>query len=107
MMCGGPSYFIGGLINFKRILYIRAREIMFAGTTAPTFLARVLYVLLYPLIWMEARGLEAVISFQLSLKACNMVPNVRLEDSVNCSVPIATPDFHPMVADGRIKARRG
>ena len=36
-----------------------------------------------------------------------MVPNVRLEDSVNCSVPIATPGFHAMVVDGRIKARRG
>lgn len=99
-------YFIGGLINFKRILYIRAREIMFVGWALSLF-ARFLYVLMYPLIWMEARGLEALITFQLSLKACKMVPNVRLEDSVNCSVPIATPGFHAVVVDGRIKARRG
>jgi len=32
------------------------------------------------------------------------VPKTRIEDGVNCSVPIATPDFYPMVADGRIKA---
>jgi len=33
-----------------------------------------------------------------------MVPKERIEDGVNCSVPIATPGFYPMVADGRIKA---
>jgi cation diffusion facilitator CzcD-associated flavoprotein CzcO len=36
-----------------------------------------------------------------------MVPETRIEDGVNCSVPIATPGFFPMVADGRIKAVRG
>src|SRR4029078_9003626 len=33
-----------------------------------------------------------------------MVTKGRIEDGVNCSVPIAPPDFYPMVADGRIKA---
>ena len=36
-----------------------------------------------------------------------MVPKTRIEDGVNCSVPIATPGFFEMVADGRIKAIRG
>src|SRR5260370_12780775 len=36
-----------------------------------------------------------------------MVPEQRIEDGVNCWVPIATPEFYPMVADGRIKAVRG
>ena len=36
-----------------------------------------------------------------------MVPAGRIEDGINCSVPIATPGFFPMVADGRIKAIRG
>lgn len=31
-------------------------------------------------------------------------PGRRKGDGVNCSVPIATPGFYPMVADGRIKA---
>ena len=35
------------------------------------------------------------------------LPEGRIEDGVNCAVPIATPDFFPMVADGRIKAIRG
>ena len=53
------------------------------------------------------RGLESLLKVQLKLKACGMVPEQGIEDGVNCSVPIATPDFFPMVADGRIKAIRG
>ena len=30
-----------------------------------------------------------------------------MRTAINCSVPIATPEFFPMVADGRIKAIRG
>src|SRR4029453_19616027 len=35
------------------------------------------------------------------------VPKERIEDGVNCAVPIATPGSFPRVADGRIKAIRG
>src|SRR5205823_1869544 len=52
-------------------------------------------------------GLESMLKAQLKLGKCNMVPGTWIEDGVNCSVPIATPDFYPMVADGRIKAIRG
>src|SRR5204862_6616532 len=44
---------------------------------------------------------------QLKLGKCDMVPKERIEDGVNCAVPIATPGFFPMVADRRIKAVRG
>ena len=99
-------YFIGGLINFKRILYIRAQEEMFRawGISAAS---RVAHAIAKPLVWANWRGLEALLKFQLKLKKCDMVPTGRIEDGVNCSVPIATPGFFPMVADGRIKAIRG
>jgi cation diffusion facilitator CzcD-associated flavoprotein CzcO len=99
-------YFIGGLINFKRILYIRAQEEMFAswGISA---LSRFKHALAKPFVWANWRGLESMLKLQLKLKKCDMVPEARIEDGVNCSVPIATPDFFPMVADGRIKAIRG
>jgi cation diffusion facilitator CzcD-associated flavoprotein CzcO len=99
-------YFIGGLINFKRILYIRAQEEMFRawGISAAS---RVAHAIAKPLVWANWRGLEALLKFQLKLKKCDMVPTRRIEDGVNCSVPIATPGFFPMVADGRIKAIRG
>lgn len=96
-------YFIGGLVNFKRILYIRAQEQMFPGWGASA-LARFAHRITAPLVWANWRGLESLLKAQLKLKKCNMVPKERIEDGVNCSVPIATPGFYPMVADGRIKA---
>jgi dimethylaniline monooxygenase (N-oxide forming) len=99
-------YFIGGLLNFKRILYIRAQEEMFRswGIAAAS---RFAHAIAKPFVWANWRGLESLLKLQLKLKACDMVPERRIEDGVNCAVPIATPDFFPMVADGRIKAIRG
>ena len=99
-------YFVGGLINFKRILYIRAQEEMFPGWGLSA-LSRIKHAIAKPLVWAHWRGLESLLKMQLKLHKCDMVPEGRIEDGVNCSVPIATPDFFPMVADGRITAIRG
>jgi dimethylaniline monooxygenase (N-oxide forming) len=99
-------YFIGGLVNFKRILYIRAQEQMFASWGIGP-LARLAHLIAKPLVWANWRGLESLLKAQFKLGKCKMVPETRIEDGVNCSVPIATPGFFPMVADGRIKAIRG
>jgi cation diffusion facilitator CzcD-associated flavoprotein CzcO len=96
-------YFIGGLVNFKRILYIRAQEQMFPGWGASA-MARLAHRIAAPFVWANWRGLESLLKAQLKLKKCKMVPKDRIEDGINCSVPIATPNFYPMVADGRIKA---
>jgi dimethylaniline monooxygenase (N-oxide forming) len=96
-------YFIGGLVNFKRILYIRAQEEMFQGWGIGA-MSRLAYRVAAPLIWANWRGLESLLKAQPKLNRCKMVPKERIEDGVNCSVPIATPGFYPMVADGRIKA---
>ena len=91
-------YFIGGLVNFKRILYIRAQEQMFAswGIGAP---ARLAHLIAKPFVWANWRGLESLLKAQFKLGKCKMVPETRIEDGVNCSVPIATPGFFPMVAE--------
>jgi hypothetical protein len=99
-------YFIGGLVNFKRILYIRAQEQMFASWGIGP-LARLAHMIAKPMVWANWRGLESLLKAQFKLGTCKMVPETRIEDDVNCSVPIATPGFFPMVADGRIKAIRG
>jgi cation diffusion facilitator CzcD-associated flavoprotein CzcO len=99
-------YFIGGLVNFKRILYIRAQEEMFASWGIGA-VARLAHTIAKPFVWANWRGLESLLKAQLKLAKCKMVPETRIEDGVNCSVPIATPGFYPMVADGRIKAIRG
>ncbi len=99
-------YFIGGLVNFKRILYIRAQEEMFRSWGIRVT-SRIVHAIAKPFVWANWRGLESLLKLQLKLKACDMVPKQRIEDGVNCSVPIATPGFFPMVADGRIMAIRG
>jgi dimethylaniline monooxygenase (N-oxide forming) len=99
-------YFVGGLVNFKRILYIRAQEQMFASWGIGP-MARLAHAIAKPFVWANWRGLERMLKMQLKLEQCGMVPKERIEDGVNCSVPIATPGFYPMVADGRIKAIRG
>jgi cation diffusion facilitator CzcD-associated flavoprotein CzcO len=96
-------YFIGGLVNFKRILYIRAQEQMFASWGIGK-LARLAHAVAKPFVWANWRGLESLLKAQFKLSKCKMVPKRRIEDGINCSVPIATPEFYPMVADGRIKA---
>src|ERR1700737_846557 len=96
-------YFIGGLINSKRILYIRAQEEMFRSWGIGP-LSRLAHGIAKPLVWANWRGLESLLKLQFKLGKCGMVPKERIEDGVNCLAPIATPDFFPMVADGRIKA---
>lgn len=99
-------YHIGGLINFKRILYIRAQEQMFRSWDLSAA-AKLAHTVAKPFIWANWRGLESLLKMQMKLKKCGMVPTTRIEDGVSCSTPIATPGFYPMVADGRIKAIRG
>jgi dimethylaniline monooxygenase (N-oxide forming) len=70
-------------------------------------MARLAHQIAKPFVWANWRGLESLLKAQLKLAKCKMVPETRIEDGVNCSVPIATPGFYPMVADGRIKAIRG
>src|SRR5258708_19735608 len=70
-------------------------------------LSRFKHAIAKPFVWANWRGLESMLKLQLKLKQCDMVPKERIEDGVNCAVPIATPGFYPMVADGRIKAVRG
>jgi cation diffusion facilitator CzcD-associated flavoprotein CzcO len=99
-------YFIGGLINFKRILYIRAQEEMFRGWNL-SLKSRISHAIAKPFVWANWRGLESMLKMQMKLKKCDMVPKTRIEDGINCSVPIATPDFFSLVSKGKIKAIRG
>ncbi|QCI67279.1 flavin-containing monooxygenase [Phreatobacter stygius] len=94
-------YFLGGLINFKRIVYARAQEEMFGGW-GQTRRARFGHAIAKPFVWANWRALESLLKTQLKLKKCGMVPSTPIETVINCALPIATPDYHPMAADGRI-----
>ncbi len=99
-------YFIGGLINFKRILYIRKQENMFQawGLSA---LDRFKYAVAAPFIWANWRALEALLSLQLKLGKTGLRPSQPIEDTVSCSVPIVTPGLFDLIADGKIKTIQG
>jgi len=99
-------YFIGGLINFKRILYTRAQEKMFPGW-GQSRLARFNHAIAKPFVWANWRGLEALLKIQLKLGKTGLTPETPIEDDVNCSAPIVTPGLFDMIADGRIKTIKG
>lgn len=98
-------YYIAGLVNFKFIVFMRAQEQLFRGWNLSPF-AKTMQSLCKPLIWANWRAFEAILKLQLGLKKCDMVPEERIEDAVNCAFPVVTPDFYPMIRDGRIKAIR-
>ncbi|MEM7694818.1 MAG: NAD(P)/FAD-dependent oxidoreductase [Pseudomonadota bacterium] len=99
-------YFLGGLINFKRVLLIRAQERMFPSWRLSRG-AKLAHTIAKPFVWANWRAVEALLTAQLKLKKTGLKPKIPIEQGVNCSVPIATPGFHDMVADGRIKAVQG
>ena len=99
-------YFVGGLINFKRILYIRAQENMFPGW-GRSAISRFNHMIAKPFVWAHWRGLESLLTIQLKLRKTGLRPKQPIEAGINCSVPIVTPGFFDMVADGRIKAVQG
>ena len=53
-------YFIGGLLNFKRILYIRAQEEMFQSWNL-SLASRLRHTLARPLVWAHWRSLESLL----------------------------------------------
>ncbi len=44
---------------------------------------------------------------QLKLNKTGLRPKIKIEDEINCSVPIVTPGLFDMIADGRIKTIQG
>ncbi|WP_299681038.1 NAD(P)-binding domain-containing protein [uncultured Roseobacter sp.] len=98
-------YFVGG-INFKRLLYMRAQEQQF-NTWGKSGLQRVVAAALKPLVWVNFRGLEALLKTQLGLKKYNMVPKTPIEKEVSCSVPIVTPGLFEALKAGKIKPIQG
>lgn len=99
-------YFIGGLINFKRILYIRKQEQMFPSWGLNP-MQKLAHIVGKPFVWANWRALEALLTMQLKLKKTGLKPDIKIEDEINCSVPIVTPGLFDMIADGRIKAIKG
>ncbi|MEM7567017.1 MAG: monooxygenase, partial [Pseudomonadota bacterium] len=90
----------------KHILYIRAQERMFAGW-GQTPGSRFAHAVAKPFVWANWRALEALLSLQLKLGKTGLKPKAPIETGINCSVPIVTPGFFDLVADGTIRCVQG
>ncbi len=99
-------YHLGGVVNFKRILYCRASESMFRPWNL-SGAGRLAHALAKPLVWANWRALEALLTLQFGLKKLGMRPKTPIEDTIACGLPLATDGFYDYLKDGRIKAVQG
>ena len=76
---------------------MRAQEIQsdsFTTWRQPWAVHSILKTLMRPLFWLNFRLLEALLTLQLGLWKCHMIPATRIEDSVNCSLSLAMPGLY-------------
>ncbi|MGX5816933.1 flavin-containing monooxygenase [Chitinophaga lutea] len=99
-----PRHF-GKLINMRYLLFSRFSEAFFDAPHKTSF-QRFLHSAGKPLVWAQWRGLELLLKTQFGLKACNMVPQHRIEDQISCSLGVAPEGFYENVREGKIKAKQ-
>ena len=94
--------FIGGYINFKHVLYMRAQEIQFTSWNVPSALSLLLWYITMPLVYVNFIMLELVLIVQLGLKKYSMMPSTRIQNSVSCEIPIVTEGLIEYIDSGDI-----
>ena len=94
--------FVGGMINFKHVLYMRAQEIQFPSWKVSSAISLLLWYLLQPVIYINFIMLELLLNCQLVLKKCGMMPSTRIQDSVSCEIPSVTEGFVELIESGDI-----
>jgi hypothetical protein len=57
-----------------------------------------------PMVWLQWRGVEALLSWQFKLKKCGMRPAHRIEDQIGGSLGVEPVGFYDRVASGAIQA---
>jgi dimethylaniline monooxygenase (N-oxide forming) len=97
-----PRYF-GNLINMKYLLFSRFSEAFFDAHKKTSF-QKVLHSVGKPMVWLQWRGLELLLSKQFKLKQCGMRPAHRIEDQISCSLGVEPVGFFERVAGKKIKA---
>jgi len=94
--------FIGGYINFKHVLYMRAQEIQFTSWKVSSALSLLLWYITMPLVYINFIMLELLLIVQLGLKKYNMMPTTRIQNSVSCEIPIVTEGLIESIDSGDI-----
>lgn len=99
-----PRYF-GNKINMRYLLFSRLSEAFF-NAPRKSLAQQLLHTIGKPLVWAQWRGLEALLKMQFKLKACDMVPEHRIEDQISCSLGVAPVGFYEGVRSGKIQTKR-
>ncbi|MDF2190379.1 NAD(P)-binding domain-containing protein [Paraflavitalea sp. CAU 1676] len=97
--------FFGNKINMRFLLFSRLSEAFF-NAPRKSLSQQLLHTVGRPIVWAQWRGLEALLKWQFKLKACDMVPQHRIEDQISCSLGVAPEGFYEQVQKGNIKAHR-
>ncbi|HEU4471805.1 MAG TPA: NAD(P)-binding domain-containing protein [Flavisolibacter sp.] len=97
-----PRYF-GNRVNMRYLLFSRFSEAFFSARKK-TFFESLLHTIGRPLVWLQWRGLEALLKKQFRLKECGMVPAHRIEDQISCSLGVEPSGFYELVRSKKIRA---
>lgn len=97
--------FFGGKINMKYLLFSRFSEAFF-NAPDKTLFQKVLHSVGRPMVWLQWRGLEALLKKQFRLKECGMIPTHRIEDQISCSLGVEPVGFYQYVREKKIKAEQ-
>jgi cation diffusion facilitator CzcD-associated flavoprotein CzcO len=97
--------FFGGKVNMKYLLFSRFSEAFFNAPDKTPF-QRVLHSVGRPMVWLQWRGLEALLKKQFRLKECGMVPTHRIEDQISCSLGVEPVGFYNYVREKKIQAEQ-
>ena len=96
-------YFIGGLVNFKHLLYMRAQEVQFSSwRNTASVLGSILSCIAAPVIWLNFRMLELLLIVQLGFRKWKMVPNAKIEDEVSCEIPVVSQGLFESFESGAV-----
>jgi dimethylaniline monooxygenase (N-oxide forming) len=95
--------FFGNKVNMKYLLFSRASEAFF-GYHRKTVGEKILHSIGKPMVWMQWRGLEALLKWQYDLKKCDMLPAHRIDDQISCSLGVEPVGFYKKIKDGSIRA---
>ncbi|HEX2532648.1 MAG TPA: NAD(P)-binding domain-containing protein [Chitinophagaceae bacterium] len=97
--------FFGNKINMKYLLFSRLSEAFFNGPRK-TAGHKILHSAGKPIVWLQWRALEALLKKQFHLKACDMVPEHKIEDQISCALGVAPVGFYENVQSGKIVGKR-
>lgn len=97
--------FFGNKVNMRFLLFSRLSEAFF-NAPRKSLAEKILHSVGKPLVWAQWRGLEALLKMQFKLKACDMVPEHRIEDQISCSLGVAPIGFYESVLSGKINAKK-